>query len=56
MVEVDRRVAGVARRIDVDDLQIFADRPGLEIFAPKARVTVATLTSNIVGSVCCPGS
>src|SRR5262249_62335823 len=35
MVEVDGRVAGLARRINVDDLYVFADWPGLEIALPR---------------------
>ena len=37
IVEVDGRVAGAARRIDVDDLKIFADRTRLEIILPGHR-------------------
>ena len=34
MVEIDRRVAALARRIDIDHLEIFADGSGLEVVLP----------------------
>jgi hypothetical protein len=34
MIEIDRRVAAAAGRIDVDDFEIFADRSGSEVGFP----------------------
>src|SRR5215831_19313407 len=35
MVEVDWRIAGISRGIDVDDLEIFPDRPRSEVAFPR---------------------
>ena len=35
MVEINRRVGAAAGRIDVDDLNIFADRTRLKVFLPS---------------------
>ena len=37
IIEVDRRVEGPARGIDVHDLEVFSDRPRLEIALPRRR-------------------
>ena len=37
MIEVNRRVAGPARGIDVDDLKIFPDGSRFEVSLPKSR-------------------
>ena len=37
-IEIDRRIGGAARRIDIDDLDVFADRPGLEIVLPRISI------------------
>ena len=52
VVQVDRLVDLVRRRIDVDDLEILADRPGLQraVLAcrPMARASVVSLTAREV--------
>src|ERR1700730_11143646 len=37
MIEIDGRIAAAARRIDVDHLDIFADRAGRELGLPRHR-------------------